>query len=416
MPHSDPYDPSMTANWEQTPTDELKPWTPKEDYLKAQSPLKNTEASKPRARNDYWDERDDRRRSDPEPKRYETTGKDEERRRERDRTPERSWRSFETRSRPKPHRESSWDRDRDRSPYSEDNYRRRPKSPSSRSPKRPITPTDRFWSPERRDYRSPAPRHRAASPPRNARPSEHLRVDVTGSPQTPLQSPVPPQRVEDRIPDEEEFEPILSDEEIVDESDSQYPEADDDAPDDLEEVVKPFSPFLFQAQPLQNIPDPSKTLFELLPDGAAESLETVKKLIAGVNLDAHEDWIAAVEQLPTHLARALKCPENNLKSELVKWVWHGLSLDVALGHQLPGAKLRHIKGGIRLAGALCHCGMAQVLVEESGLQERLLKLFHREHMALSIRLLILEALDATLLDSTTLNHLITHEWELEVRF
>lgn len=42
-------------------------------------------------------------------------------------------------------------------------------------------------------------------------------MDVTGSPQTPLQSPVPPAR----SLDEEQFEPILSDEDIVDESDSQ---------------------------------------------------------------------------------------------------------------------------------------------------------------------------------------------------
>lgn len=165
--------------------------------------------------------------------------------------------------------------------------------------------------------------------------------------------------------------------------------------------------------------DPSFTTCEALrcKGGDSEALDTVRRLIADVTLDVHEDWIVAVEQLPTLLPRALSCavPDSALTDQLLHWVEHGLDLDAALGHVAPGAKLRHVKAGVRLAEAMCHCGLAEALVCGKALHERLLRLFHREHMALSIRLLILQALDVSLLDQAPMIHLLNHKWELEVK-
>lgn len=192
-----------------------------------------------------------------------SSGNSRSRRSDRDRSLDRgSWHernvdSTDGRSRSKNYRENSWEkddrRDRERSPCSDaSGYRRRPRSPPSRSPKRPYTPTERFWSPEQREaeYNSPnsrpipaevheEPRKRSPglSPSKN-KVTENLKIDTAVlSPQTPLLSPAKYSRTPARSQsptyghsplaqdepslDDEQFEPILSDEDIIDESDSQ---------------------------------------------------------------------------------------------------------------------------------------------------------------------------------------------------
>lgn len=74
----------------------------------------------------------------------------------------------------------------------------------------------------------------------------------------------------------------------------------------------------------------------------------------------------------------------------------------------PGFKLRHIKAGVRLAEALSQCGEDICLRTLKGarIQERLLDLHEEEYMALSIKLMILRSLDATLRYQATIGKFI----------
>ena len=83
---------------------------------------------------------------------------------------------------------------------------------------------------------------------------------------------------------------------------------------------------------------------------------------------------------------------------LFKWVEIGLDFDMALSQPQPGYKVRHIKAGVRLVDALCHCGesVTEQLLESQDIHSKLFDLYHKEYMALSIKLMILRALDSSL--------------------
>jgi hypothetical protein len=77
--------------------------------------------------------------------------------------------------------------------------------------------------------------------------------------------------------------------------------------------------------------------------------------------------------------------------KLISWVGFGLDFEEALNQPQPGLKIRHIKAGIRLVETLCQCGEepAARLIEEVDAQTKLIDLYHKEYMALSIKLMIL---------------------------
>lgn len=75
-----------------------------------------------------------------------------------------------------------------------------------------------------------------------------------------------------------------------------------------------------------------------------------------------------------------------------------MDFEDALSQPQPGYKLRHIKVGIRLVEAMCNCGegITEKLMEKVNIHQKLIELYHQEYMALSIKLMILRALDASL--------------------
>lgn len=72
--------------------------------------------------------------------------------------------------------------------------------------------------------------------------------------------------------------------------------------------------------------------------------------------------------------------------------------------------MRHIKAGIRLVDALCHCGEAitEKLLDAQDIHFKLLDLYHKEYMALSIKLMILRALDSSLRCQQAVQHFLGH--------
>ena len=95
-------------------------------------------------------------------------------------------------------------------------------------------------------------------------------------------------------------------------------------------------------------------------------------------------------------------------SRLFSWVKIGLDLESALAQPQPGYKIRHIKAGIRLVEALCSCGKDVVarLLTAHPVHHLLLQLYQQDHMALSIKLMILRALDASLRCQFAVQHFL----------
>lgn len=83
---------------------------------------------------------------------------------------------------------------------------------------------------------------------------------------------------------------------------------------------------------------------------------------------------------------------------LISLVNIGLDFDKAYSQSKPVFKVRHLKAGVKLADVLCRCGetIAVQLIKVTNLHHKLLDLYEKEHIALSVKLAILKSLDISL--------------------
>nr|CAD7395412.1 unnamed protein product [Timema cristinae] len=227
-------------------------------------------------------------------------------------------------------------------------------------------------------------------------------VATSTPPVTPVDSPLPQ---EEPSMDVEQYEPILSDEDIVDETDPQFQDLDYEFPDESDDLGKVFNPFTCELHPLMYMSDPGLSPCEaeqrrILP-GVSNWPETNKlhELVQQQHRKA-EDWVHAAEQLPPLLVPGLARSPNihDMLPALMGWVDLGLDFNQALQQPQPGYKVRYIKAGIRLVEALCQCGdvVVEQLVHSQNIHAKLLNLFHQDYMAVSIKLMIVRALDSSL--------------------
>lgn len=106
---------------------------------------------------------------------------------------------------------------------------------------------------------------------------------------------------------------------------------------------------------------------------------------------------------------------NYIKGKLVlltllDWVEIGLNFDYALSQPQPGYKIRHIKSGIRLVEAVCKVNGTELIVRKDyDAQMKLIELYHKEYMALSIKLMILKSLDCTIWSKHGIDFFISNE-------
>lgn len=254
---------------------------------------------------------------------------------------------------------------------------------------------------------------------------------------TPADSPIP---LEESAMDVEQFEPILSDEDIVDEND-QFQDDDYEFSEEVEEPVKSFNPFNCELHSLVYLADPSlsaceaeeKRLYRLrsvlqlgkvlpAPKEALrlEDIVLVQGKTCTISIEdsvnntiqVQEDWVHLAEQVPSLLMKGLPYVTNydDVVSSLLKWVSIGLDFSLALDQPQPGYKVRHIKAGVRLVEAMCQCGesMVKKLLKAQDIHSALLELYHRDYMALSIKLMILRALDASLCCQFAVEHFMGH--------
>lgn len=257
---------------------------------------------------------------------------------------------------------------------------------------------------------------------------------------------------------DEPFEPILSDEDICDDMEgASYMDADYDINEycGVDDIIKYYNPFKSEWIKYENvnkinilatvhrdcIKDVLSTSFDELqnscPDLAKlyEITKAAKKreqkffstTFTDIDNSAREDWVHQSEQVTLLLTSICKNTDIILRifprkrkidiadefldihNLLVTFCKIGLNLEFSLAQQGSTYKIRHMKCGIRLAEALVshkHNGQVFTGLLQSGINVPmlLLEMYSKDYMALSIRLMILKALNGCLSSKETIQH------------
>ncbi len=157
--------------------------------------------------------------------------------------------------------------------------------------------------------------------------------------------------------------------------------------DDWEEPVKIFD---FESVDISG---------ELSPSMSQKAADDLRRKLAEVPAGGTVEWINFVEQIADLLRAEEMSSEEaaELRDVLLSLVRDSLDLNISLKHDLPTDKVRHIKSGLKLVRTLLSCSRVvskDLLVE--GLQRQLLSFVVDKTLSHSIKLLALQALDASL--------------------
>ncbi|XP_058835151.1 protein virilizer [Topomyia yanbarensis] len=312
-------------------------------------------------------------------------------------------------------RSNSYDRARRGSSYDlEKEDRRRPRSPID-SPRRPRSPDPLDSS---NDYDDAEYRYGSGGHKYDKRPVEGRvkAVAVAGSPvsisATPVASPaLMPE--EDALSGTEQFEPILSDEDIADDYDY---DMDYDFAEEYYKSFNPFTAVLSKFVPTEREAvqlSPIKHLENVLKNNRYNGTATAN--FGTESGDFKEGFVNYTDQVVLLLNQIVQLPENRAKFELVLEGWIeqkvegielllnciklGLNIDRALTQPQPAYKLRHMKAGIRLTELLGSTNaFIKVILAQTDFNifDKLLGLYSQSYMALSIKLMIIRSIYACL--------------------
>lgn len=244
-------------------------------------------------------------------------------------------------------------------------------------------------------------------------------------------------RIEEKAPEEpmdvEEFEPILSDEDIVDDPETFQEDYDYSAytnNDDLIKIFTPGSTPLQKYEPRQlyfidgnnlicneylrnvigivddffksSITQYAPGCFEQLNEGIKEEFihltEKVTAMFEDVRVFCTIFDVYEKKDEYTIDTETVNQIENILTT-FINWLEIALDYNMANVHEKPAYKIRHIKCGVRLADLACESEsfIRHLWQRKYFIHDVLLSLYEREYMALSIKLMILKALDNYLL-------------------
>ncbi|CAK1585840.1 unnamed protein product [Parnassius mnemosyne] len=261
---------------------------------------------------------------------------------------------------------------------------------------------------------------------------------------------------EDKSMDAEQFEPILSDEDICDDLEGPpYMEVEYEVNEycGVDDIIKYYNPFradwnkyeymnqvhLLSNSKAENVKDVRNASFQELCDSSADLFkisditklankrEFLTNIFTEIDNSSREDWVHQCEQLFVSLTNVCKnsdiilrifCSRDKKNASddfsdicnlLIAFIKIGFNFDFALSQQQPTYKIRHMKCGIRLAEALMsHSHNDQVmkvfLDNDIDIPMLLMEMYSKEYMALSIRLMILKSLNACLSSKTSIEH------------
>ncbi|KAF5273298.1 hypothetical protein FQR65_LT04720 [Abscondita terminalis] len=359
------------------------------------------------------------------------------------------------------HKDLDWDRDRDRDrnykhsdthrrqyPREErEDVRKRPRTPPLSSPKRPHTPhgnlTDLSVKEEVADDKGEKVKKEWDNQNGNSRNPVEKTAPVEN---VSTQSPVNDEAVH---MDVEEFEPILSDEDILDDAEH-YQDLDYDYTaytnnDDLMKLFVPGTTLLKKHEKKPEfqllhkrleLSDQLKSIVTVIEDFFKSSITKYTLTeFESLNTDIKEEFIHLCEKITSTvgepetfcsimkvyvLIRNVDCNDFEESTKeviskikyiidtMVEWIQIALDFNMANTQNLPAYKIRHIKCGVRLADWCCtSIDFIKLLWEQNYYVAKvLLQLYNQEYMALSIKLMILHALDTYLLHKLTIEHFI----------
>ncbi|XP_059613836.1 protein virilizer [Phlebotomus argentipes] len=315
----------------------------------------------------------------------------------------------------------SYDRARESHEFEEG--RKRPKSPPSDSSRRPRSPDRRISeSPNYSDEDMSSGKgqpirvidHGSAVSEERAKVQQRRTQSPSSTTGTPLESPA---AIEEDIGSSgEQFEPILSDDEIGDDdSDSQF-DMDFECEEYADEFTKSFNPFTVELTAYT--PRISKQLtkeFDAISWIIDKFLSRFSaglswKSFSEMSYDCKENWVYSTEKIIQYFSlsyqweRSIVVPyiktllEDEKKAEsIVEWIIVGLSYEAATSQQTY--KVRHLKAGIRLIEYLgCFDDIVIMLIKKRKVDvfESLFSLLKQDFMALSLQLLILRAISSLL--------------------
>lgn len=223
----------------------------------------------------------------------------------------------------------------------------------------------------------------------------------------------------------EAFEPILSDEEINDECEGQFDMDYDD--NDSEEFIKCVDPttttlerFADEQRPMKEVELAMKIVHKYKLRDDVASYANFDSLAP----ESKEAWIHCTENFVQILQlihnfsyskrnEMLDVILNAHIGTLVDWVRIGLFC--AMSQPQAVYKIRHIKIGARLTELLgcCHAFLNVLLYKENlNVFAELLKLYYQQHMALSIKLMIIKAIYSCLDLKIGVSYFLT-DWDAE---
>lgn len=362
---------------------------------------------------------------------------------------------------------------------SRDDPRKRPRSPPG--DRRPLSPRDLKASPARSDdeydrsgkiiprveFYHQSYRHKSCirSPSQEAEATPYIEpqhpslvtVKIVDNP--PVIKPESPDldQEDDKSMEAEQFEPILSDEDICDDiENASYMDVDYDANDypGTDDIIKYFNPFKCDWKPYENVNkvhllatekkddvkdvmtatfdelcDVNSDLFkiyEITRTAKGREQKFIYSTFTEIDNISKEEWVHQCEQIFIALTNLCKQTDIILRifndqpkvnddeftdifDLLITFCKIGLNFDYALAHQQPTYKIRHMKCGIRLSETLLnhkYNGQVMKLLLEARIDVPmlLLQMYAKEYMALSIRLMILKSLNACLASKESVEH------------
>ncbi|XP_004924183.1 protein virilizer isoform X1 [Bombyx mori] len=256
--------------------------------------------------------------------------------------------------------------------------------------------------------------------------------------------------------DAEQFEPILSDEDICDDLEStSYMEVDYDVNEyvGVDDIIKYFNPFKAEwckyeyinkiqylgpkgedvkdvlSAKFDDLCDVSPDLFKVLEISKKTDQKYFTDSFKDIDNTMREEWVHQCEQMYVAMTNLCKSTDivvrifqdptpsdefGEINKTLIAFCKIGLNFGYALSQQQPTYKIRHMKCGIRLAEALVahrHNELVtrELLAADIDLPMLLLQLYAEEYMALSIRLMVLKALDACLSSKISIDNFMNEK-------
>jgi len=181
-----------------------------------------------------------------------------------------------------------------------------------------------------------------------------------------------------------------------------FSDYDMDLGEEWEDPIKYFDITDLDLTPLSTFIDPTETVYDSVKlkkiFHVASDRTLVDTMDALEHTDVDDKFVENIEQVTKSVQFELhNCESDAVIKKLVNIAFISIDFEKAMGQLKPTFKVRHIKSGLKLTMELLSCGdsMRHALLS-ANLQAQLMNLYSKEHMAMSIKLLILRTLDYTL--------------------